>query len=86
MWCWDAFQLADVTQDHALSTLAFYLFRETGLVQEFKINEVKLARFFRKVRPTLNHDLNHENETPVLSLALRLAVHQKICKWASANV
>ncbi|KAK9814122.1 hypothetical protein WJX72_000962 [[Myrmecia] bisecta] len=49
MWCWDAFQLNVATQDHALSTLAFYLFRETGLTQEFKLNEVKLARFFRKI-------------------------------------
>lgn len=48
-WQWDAFQLADSSQGHALSTLGYYLFHQEGLIQHFHIKPVKLARFLRRI-------------------------------------
>jgi len=43
-WQFDAFALAEATQGHPLSTLAFYLFQREDLVGHFGINPVTLAR------------------------------------------
>lgn len=44
-WQFDAFRLTDVTRNHPLSVLAFFLFRQTGLVTTFGIKGLPLARW-----------------------------------------
>ncbi|KAI8469134.1 MAG: hypothetical protein J3K34DRAFT_386003 [Monoraphidium minutum] len=48
-WQFDAFALAEATQGHPLSTLAFYMFQREGLVSTFGISPVMLARFLRRM-------------------------------------
>ena len=43
-WQFDAFRLADVTQGHPLSALAFYLIHRQGLIVSLKLDAVALAR------------------------------------------
>lgn len=45
LWQFDAFELDRVTQGHPLSTLAFYLMSETGLISQLNLNSKKLARY-----------------------------------------
>lgn len=44
-WQFDAFALHDATHGRPLSTLAFYLFHQAGLLTEFQIQGPVLARF-----------------------------------------
>jgi len=48
-WEFDSFELAAVTDNHPLSTLAFYLFSRTNLISALKLKEVKLARFLLRI-------------------------------------
>ena len=48
-WQFDAFELARTSQGHPLSTLAFYLFHQHGLIANFRLPPVPLARFLRRV-------------------------------------
>ncbi|KAK9824027.1 hypothetical protein WJX72_007091 [[Myrmecia] bisecta] len=48
-WAFDAFRLTEVTQNHPLSTLAFWVFKQTELIKTFKLEEAKLARFLRAI-------------------------------------
>jgi hypothetical protein len=48
-WTFNSFALAEATQGHPLSTLAFYLFSRANLLTYFNINPIKLARFLRAV-------------------------------------
>ncbi len=43
-WQFDSFKLADVTGNHALSSLGFFLFSEAGLIKQFKLRPALLAR------------------------------------------
>ena len=43
-WQFDAFQLAEATQGHPLSALAFYLIHRQGLLLSLKLDGVALAR------------------------------------------
>ena len=43
-WEFDAFRLAEVTQGHGVSTLAYYLMHKMGLLKHFKIKPQVLAR------------------------------------------
>ncbi|GIL62511.1 hypothetical protein Vafri_16725 [Volvox africanus] len=62
-WQFDVFKLADATQDHALSTLSFYLFHQADLMRKFDIKPQLLARFMRRVeegyRPNPYHSKTH---------------------------
>jgi hypothetical protein len=46
-WTFDAFALEEATDGHPLSTLAYFLFSNSGLMHTFNINALKLARFLR---------------------------------------
>jgi hypothetical protein len=48
-WQFDAFELAKASQGHPLSTLAFYLFHQHGLISNFRLSPAPLARFLRRV-------------------------------------
>ncbi|KAF6253310.1 hypothetical protein COO60DRAFT_1547491 [Scenedesmus sp. NREL 46B-D3] len=48
-WQFDAFALADASQGHPLSTLGFYLFHKSGLIEHFGLKAGALARFLRRV-------------------------------------
>lgn len=43
-WHFNAFELAEVTNNRPLSTLAFALFSRSKLMPRYEISEVKLAR------------------------------------------
>ena len=43
----DAFELAEASQGHPLSTLAYFLFHKSGLISNFNLHPIKLARFLR---------------------------------------
>ena len=43
-WQLDSFELEGITNGRPLSCLAFHLFKKTGLVSHFSLNETKLAR------------------------------------------
>ncbi len=43
-WAFDSFELADVTDGRPLSTLAFALFKRTGISARLQLDESKLAR------------------------------------------
>ncbi|GIM16339.1 hypothetical protein Vretimale_18970 [Volvox reticuliferus] len=62
-WQFDVFKLTDATQDHALSTLSFYLFHQADLIRKFAIKPQLLARFMRRVeegyRPNPYHSKTH---------------------------
>ncbi len=45
----DAFELAEVTQGHPLSTLAYFLFHKSNLISGFGMHPVRLARFLRTI-------------------------------------
>lgn len=46
-WAFDTWRLAEATQGHALSALAFYLMYREGLIAKFKIKPAVLARLLR---------------------------------------
>ncbi|GMH41896.1 hypothetical protein BSKO_09806 [Bryopsis sp. KO-2023] len=48
-WEFDAFQLAKATDGHPLSTLTFWLLQRSGAIKNFDLDEIRLARFLRKV-------------------------------------
>jgi hypothetical protein len=48
-WQFDAFALADASQGHPLSTLGYYLFHKSGLIEHFGLKAGALARFLRRV-------------------------------------
>lgn len=48
-WQFDAFALAEATNGHPLSALAFFLFSKQGLIDQFKLKPTALARFLRRV-------------------------------------
>ncbi|KAF5826760.1 hypothetical protein DUNSADRAFT_2121 [Dunaliella salina] len=55
-WHFDAFELAEVTSNRPLSTLAFALFSRSNLIPRFEISEVKLARFLVAIEDGYNID------------------------------
>jgi len=55
-WHFDAFELAEVTNNRPLSTLAFALFSRSKLIPRFEISEVKLARFLVAIEDGYNTD------------------------------
>ncbi|KAG2436688.1 hypothetical protein HXX76_006216 [Chlamydomonas incerta] len=46
-WTFDTWRLAEATQGHALSAMAFYLMHREGLITKFKIKPAILARLLR---------------------------------------
>ena len=48
-WQFDIFGFADATPGNSLSMLGFHLLKASGLVQEFGLNETKMANCFRKI-------------------------------------
>lgn len=48
-WVFDTFRLAEVTQKRPMSTLGFFILQQTGLVRHFGMNELKLARYLRRI-------------------------------------
>ena len=43
-WTFDSFDLHDVSGGLPLSTLAFALFKKSGIMKQLQLDEVKLAR------------------------------------------
>ncbi|KAK9810064.1 hypothetical protein WJX72_004187 [[Myrmecia] bisecta] len=48
-WQFDAFRLAEVTQGHPLSMLAYFLMDRNYIIRDFDLDPHRLARFLRRV-------------------------------------
>lgn len=48
-WTFDSFKLAEVTDGHPLSALAWFLFARSGLISTFGIQPLKLARALHRL-------------------------------------
>ena len=82
-WQFDIFGYADATPGNSLSMLGFHLLKTTGLVQEFQLNETKLAACLRKIesgyKPT-NPYHNSIHVASVLQMTHMLLVHGGVMK------
>ncbi|KAG2436172.1 hypothetical protein HYH02_011675 [Chlamydomonas schloesseri] len=62
-WTYDTWKLAEATQGHALSALAFYLMHREGLISKFNIKPAVLARLLRALEagyaPNPYHNATH---------------------------
>ena len=58
-WQFDAFSLFESSKGHPLSTLGFYLIKESGLVQRFSIKEKTLMTFLLKVEDGYPENMYH---------------------------
>ena len=82
-WQFDIFGYADATTGNSLSMLGFHLFRTTGLVQEFQLNETKLAACLRKIESGYNPTNPYHNSihvASVLQMTHMLLVHGGVMK------
>jgi hypothetical protein len=65
-WQFDAFALADATNGHPLSALAFFLFTKQGLVEHYSLRPTILARFLRRIeqgyRTNPYHNATHASD------------------------
>lgn len=79
----DAFELAEVTQGHPLSTLAYYLLHKNGLISTFNLHPVRLAHFLRKIEagyPSENPYHNRMHASDVLQVSVCVCLlHQACC-------
>ena len=48
-WQFDIFEFADATPGRTMSMLAFHLYKQTGMVEEFNMDEQKLCNFLQKI-------------------------------------
>jgi len=62
-WIFDSFRLDDLTGGFPLPKFGFWMFKEHGLLSEFKIPTAKLFNFLRRIqakyKPTLYHNVIH---------------------------
>ena len=58
-WQFDAFSLFESSKGHPLSTLGFYLIKESGLVQRFSVIEKTLMTFLLKVEDGYPENMYH---------------------------
>lgn len=65
-WQWDAFALAEATNGHPLSTLAYFLFSKQGLIEHYQLRPTALARFLRRIesgyRTNPYHNATHASD------------------------
>lgn len=57
-WCFDAFALAELTNNKPLSTLGLHLFHHLGFMEHFDLDVQKVERFFIEI------ELGYCDETP----------------------
>eukprot|EP00286_Rhodomonas_abbreviata_P002253 CAMPEP_0181347584 /NCGR_PEP_ID=MMETSP1101-20121128/33957_1 /TAXON_ID=46948 /ORGANISM="Rhodomonas abbreviata, Strain Caron Lab Isolate" /LENGTH=435 /DNA_ID=CAMNT_0023459809 /DNA_START=408 /DNA_END=1715 /DNA_ORIENTATION=- len=60
-WCWDVFELQEVTEGRALQTLAWHLFHSWGLVEKFHFDEKVLQNFLQFVESSYNDNDFHNS-------------------------
>lgn len=75
-WQFDIFALADATPGHTLSILTLHVFKQSGLVKDFCLDESKLQTYLRRVEKGYNPDVPYHNRSilsqPPQSLLPRL--------------
>ena len=82
-WQFDIFGFADATPGNSLSMLGFHLFKTSGLVQEFQLNETKMAACMRKIESGYNPTNPYHNSihvASVLQMTHMLLVHGGVMK------
>ena len=60
-WQFDIFALADATPGYTLSLLAFYVMKQSGLMQEYNLDEPKLQAYLRQIEQGYNPLLPYHN-------------------------
>ncbi|KAG2497449.1 hypothetical protein HYH03_004604 [Edaphochlamys debaryana] len=62
-WQFDTWRLQEATQGHPLSVLGFFLMQRSGLIRQFKLNPMTLARLLRHIEagypPNPYHNATH---------------------------
>lgn len=67
-WQFDAFALAELTDNRPLSTLGMYLFQELGLVERFNLDISKLNRFFVEIENGYDDEIPYHNRAHAASV------------------
>jgi len=86
-WQFDAFALADLTEEKPLSTLGIHLFQHLGLVKHFEIDSEKLACFFTEIEKgysSANSYHNAAHAASVLHAMYALLKHGGVATSAAA--
>ena len=65
-WQYSVFTLADAAGPLPLSTLTYHLISLTGLIQELRLNEVKLGRFLRRIEAGYRDNPYHNRYLPTI--------------------
>ena len=60
-WHFDIFAFAEATPGTTLSMLTFHLYKRAGLIQHFKLNELKLCNFLQKIESGYKADNPYHN-------------------------
>jgi hypothetical protein len=60
-WQFDIFALADATPGYTLSLLTFHVMKQSGLVQEFSLDEPKLQAYLRQIEQGYNPLIPYHN-------------------------
>lgn len=67
-WQFDIFAFAEECKGNSLSMLGFHLYKQGGLIKEFKLDEVKLISFLQKVESGYNAGNPYHNRwVPMLA-------------------
>ncbi|DBB02619.1 TPA: putative 3',5'-cyclic phosphodiesterase pde-3 [Trebouxia sp. C0006] len=67
-WQFDIFALADATPGYTLSLLTFHVMKQSGLVQEFSLDEPKLQAYLQQIEQGYNPLIPYHNSVHVASV------------------
>ncbi|KAA6420588.1 MAG: hypothetical protein FRX49_09381 [Trebouxia sp. A1-2] len=67
-WQFDIFALADATPGYTLSLLTFHVMKQSGLVQEYSLDESKLQAFLRQIERGYDPSIPYHNSIHVASV------------------
>jgi len=59
----DAFKLAQLTQGHPLSTMAYFILQKSKLLSSLNLDAIKTARFLRKIEAGYRKENPYHNAT-----------------------
>ncbi|KAA6423770.1 MAG: hypothetical protein FRX49_06341 [Trebouxia sp. A1-2] len=76
-WQFDIFAFAEATPGSTLSMLTFHLYKQAGLVREFKLDERKLCNFLQKVESGYSAENPYHNSIHAASVVQM--THMLLC-------
>lgn len=78
-WQFDIFAFAEATPGSTLSMLTFHLYKQAGLVREFKLDERKLCNFLQKVESGYSAENPYHNRCRHAKHGLRSNACSQAC-------